>query len=246
MPETAIQKNLAKDQYLNANRSVNIRQNLDEQDKLQKSGLADIEIRKTAKQLGKDDFLQLLITQLTHQDPTEPLKDQAFIAQMAQFSSLEQMQNMATTMKGMSERQSQNLLGKFVIGKDHLTDEQVSGVVQAMFYDKSGEAFFKIADKVVRVNDITLVGEPENFKAKYGGTAPESASPAQKTPGMGSPAASSAGRGPAESTNENAPELLQQSAVSEQNLNRAGKAFDEHLPSSAVDLAPEKNDPADQ
>ena len=46
------------------------------------------------QELGKDEFLQMLITQLRHQDPMDPMKDNDFISQMAQFSSLEQMTNM--------------------------------------------------------------------------------------------------------------------------------------------------------
>lgn len=43
--------------------------------------------------LGKDDFLKLLITKLTNQDPLNPMDDESFIAELAQFSSLEQMSN---------------------------------------------------------------------------------------------------------------------------------------------------------
>jgi flagellar basal-body rod modification protein FlgD len=44
--------------------------------------------------LGKDEFLTLLVTRLANQDPLSPVEDEAFIAQMAQFSQLEQLQNM--------------------------------------------------------------------------------------------------------------------------------------------------------
>jgi flagellar basal-body rod modification protein FlgD len=49
--------------------------------------------------LGKDDFLKLLITKLTHQDPLSPMDDEAFVAQLAQFSSLEQLQNVNNSLE---------------------------------------------------------------------------------------------------------------------------------------------------
>ncbi len=68
--------------------------------------------------LGKDDFLKLLITQLQNQDPTAPMEDREFIAQMAQFSSLEQMTNMSGEFSRLarliSSGQALNLLGREV------------------------------------------------------------------------------------------------------------------------------------
>ena len=50
-------------------------------------------------QLGRDAFLNLLVTQLRHQDPTQPKADGEFIAQLAQFSSLEQLTQMTKTLE---------------------------------------------------------------------------------------------------------------------------------------------------
>ena len=58
------------------------------------------------QELGKDAFLQLLVTQLRYQDPLNPQDNSAFIAQMAQFSALEQMQNLNDTMKQLLELQT--------------------------------------------------------------------------------------------------------------------------------------------
>jgi flagellar basal-body rod modification protein FlgD len=52
-------------------------------------------------QLGRDAFLQLLTTQLAHQDPTAPQADGEFIAQLAQFSSLEQLTQMSKTLEAI-------------------------------------------------------------------------------------------------------------------------------------------------
>lgn len=85
--------------------------------------LADYQasLKKTGNSnLGKDDFLKILVTQLQNQDPTSPMEDKEFIAQMAQFSSLEQMQNLNTTMSSFVNLQTQSNLisyGQFM-GKE--------------------------------------------------------------------------------------------------------------------------------
>jgi len=84
--------------------------------------------------LGKDDFLKLLLAQLAHQDPSAPMEDKEFIAQMAQFSSLEQMTNMAADFAKMARMlkvtEASGALGKAV--NINLEDYTVQGIVQAV------------------------------------------------------------------------------------------------------------------
>ena len=54
--------------------------------------------------LGQDAFLKLLVTQLQHQDPTKPQADGEFIAQLAQFSSLEKLTQIATSIEDLNAR----------------------------------------------------------------------------------------------------------------------------------------------
>jgi len=74
--------------------------------------------------LGKDDFLQLLVTKLQNQDPLKPMDDEDFIAQLAQFSSLEQMSNIAEAIAeanqlGYVQMQSlNNAMAAGFVGKD--------------------------------------------------------------------------------------------------------------------------------
>ncbi|MDR1978416.1 MAG: flagellar hook assembly protein FlgD [Synergistaceae bacterium] len=58
--------------------------------------------RAVSNELDKDAFLKLLIAELSNQDPLNPMDDREFIAQMAQFSTLEQMTNMTKALEGMS------------------------------------------------------------------------------------------------------------------------------------------------
>ena len=61
--------------------------------------------------LGKDAFMRILVSQLLNQDPMNPMEDKDFIAQMAQFSMLEQLQ---TLNAGQSFAQASSLIGKIV------------------------------------------------------------------------------------------------------------------------------------
>jgi flagellar basal-body rod modification protein FlgD len=82
--------------------------------------------------LGKDDFLKLLITQLSHQNPLEPMDNRELISQMAQFSSLEQMQNLNQQMASLS---AINAIGKSVRALDD-NQLEVDGTVTGVVFEK--------------------------------------------------------------------------------------------------------------
>ena len=105
--------------------------------------------------LGKDEFLQLLVTQMQYQDPLNPTSDTEFIAQMAQFSSLEQMQNLNTN---FSVYKAFELVGKQVTGSVNGTT--VEGIVEAV-RNQGGEQFAVIGDSLVSIDKISRV---ENVK----------------------------------------------------------------------------------
>lgn len=88
--------------------------------------------RAPSQELGKDDFLKLLMTQMTHQDPMSPMDNSQFIAQMAQFTSLEQMYNMSNGFTKMAQlmatSEAAGTVGK-VVELDMGDGQTVTGVV---------------------------------------------------------------------------------------------------------------------
>lgn len=76
------------------------------------------------QKLGRDDFLKLLVTKLQYQDPLNPLGDDAFIAQLAQFSTLEQMYNISEGIAASNKwdflqmQSINNTMAAGLIGKD--------------------------------------------------------------------------------------------------------------------------------
>lgn len=117
-------------------------------------------IRKN-DQLDKNAFLMLLITQLQYQDPLNPLDDKEFIAQMAQFSALEQMQNLNQT---TVNSQAYSMVGKYVVGSlnNAITGEttQVSGRVDSVVM-KKGTPFLVINDNEIELSAVTNIFEDE-------------------------------------------------------------------------------------
>jgi flagellar basal-body rod modification protein FlgD len=101
--------------------------------------------RVPQKTLGKDDFMRLLAVQFQMQDPTKPMEDTAFIAQTAQFTSLEQATSMATDLAALRTEQQRvvanSYLGHRVTvdqGNDQGNDQVDAGDVTAV--DNTGSA----------------------------------------------------------------------------------------------------------
>lgn len=134
--------------------------------------------------LGRDSFLQLLITQMRYQDPLEPASDTEYIAQLAQFNALEQMQNLNDKFDKMIKwsqmTQASSLIGKQVDGiiteqKDANRDGKpdttnVTGVVKEVKY-KEGEPYLVVGSSEVKLADVTRIYEAP---AKPAATAPAS------------------------------------------------------------------------
>ncbi|WP_010093422.1 flagellar hook assembly protein FlgD [Ornithinibacillus scapharcae] len=144
------------------------------------------QVRVPGTELGKDEFLKILMTQLQNQDPTNPMEDREFISQLAQFSSLEQMMNMTSAINTLVRNQAispiiqySHMIGKFVTyqGFDEETGKplelQTSKVVSvsqsegyAVLELENGEKVFADLILEVKASEDTPVDDtPEEEQA---------------------------------------------------------------------------------
>lgn len=109
----------------------------------------------TGSNMGKDQFLKLLVTQLRYQDPTNPMEDKEFIAQMAQFTSLEQMQNLNASMQ---VNQAMSVIDKKITWQE--TDgNYYSGVVTSVRM-KDNKPYLMIDDVAIDMEKVVKI-EPK-------------------------------------------------------------------------------------
>lgn len=107
--------------------------------------------------LGKDAFMTLLITQMQNQDPLNPSSDTEFISQLAQFSTLEQMENLNST---IANQNAFAMVGKNVIinvgASEGKVVDTVAGYVQYVEI-KDGKAFLAVNEKTYPIGDLYTV-----------------------------------------------------------------------------------------
>jgi len=130
------------------------------------------EERKSGDNLGKDDFLKLLITQLQNQDPSSPMDNSQFIAQMAQFSTLEQMVNIGSKIDDLVEMKTQDSLLNYssFVGKEvtwHVVEESSDSVNETGPTIKEGTGVIQSIqfknDSVVFILEDGTTLEPGNI-----------------------------------------------------------------------------------
>lgn len=134
---------------------------------------------KKDTKLGKDDFLKLMMAQMKYQDPMAPMDNKDMVAQMAQFTSVEQLTNISDQLKAMSASlgNSSGLIGKMVswagetktgnydiaTGKPEVITTSEHGLVDSIIV-RGGVHYVKVGDKEIELSKVEKVEnapEPE-------------------------------------------------------------------------------------
>jgi len=121
--------------------------------------------RSMTKVLGQDDFLKLLTMQMQNQDPMNPQTNTDFVAQMAQFTTLEQSRSMTNSLQSIQARQdvqtAVQLLGKPV----QLSDGRM-GLVEKVTLDKTGAPTLQLGSNTYKLNQVVAYDQPQDPFAK--------------------------------------------------------------------------------
>lgn len=124
----------------------------------------------TSSTMDKDAFLKLLLTELKYQDPTNPVEDKEFMAQMASFSSLEQMTNLNTSFTELSNNIKNNLLPSLMlqqagtmIGREVTYPDpddstaSLTGTIESVLL-KDGLSYYVIDGEEIAASSVTGIG----------------------------------------------------------------------------------------
>ena len=126
--------------------------------------------RVPSKTMGQTEFLSLLVTQMRNQDPLKPVSDTEFIAQMAQFTSLEQTKEMTSDVQELRQSyaltQGTNLLGKTVKIATGENENQVftKGIVTDLEVNKDGDVSLILNNRAYALESVIAVNSetPQN------------------------------------------------------------------------------------
>ena len=113
--------------------------------------------RIPVRTLSQDDFLKLLVAQLTTQDPLNPQSDTEFIAQMAQFTALEQSKSMQSD---IAQLQANGMIGRLVELKDQ-DGALFQGVVDAVQID-AGKPYIVVAGQAYDLSAVRSIAPAAN------------------------------------------------------------------------------------
>ena len=110
--------------------------------------------------LGKETFLKLFVAELTNQNPMEPMDNKDFVTQMAQFSSLEQLNNLNLNLGSIFQMQmlyqAGQMIGYRVEGTDPSTGELVQGVVKEVLWEENN-IYLVIGKKSIPFSSIVRI-----------------------------------------------------------------------------------------